>query len=133
MKLSLARTNAILSYEASADTTGGVGRFVILTAPDKVALVSGPNVKPFGLLLTDGKAGERVAVAICAGGLAGTVRVKAQVAVPNAGVDLLIIPNGAVAPDSGSGARVLVAHALETASPGELFEAVLFRPVVLTA
>ena len=131
MKTSLARTNAILPFEASADLTGHVGRFVVLNA-GKVALVSSATQRPFGVLLTDGKVGESVTVAVGAGGLAGTIRVKLAAIVANPGIDLQLNANGGVQSDAGTGARVIVAQSLETGVTGELIEAVLFRPVTLT-
>ena len=120
MKTSLARTNAILPFEASADLTGFVGRFVVLFL-GKVALVSLLPVKPLGILLTDGKAGDRVTVAIGAGGLAGTP-----------GTYLQLTADGRVIPDAGTGSRTLVAQALETGAIDELIEAVLIAPQSLT-
>ncbi|MFA6286983.1 MAG: hypothetical protein WC661_06305 [Opitutaceae bacterium] len=131
MKTSLARTNAILPYEAAADLTGYVGRFVSLTA-GKVSLVSSATVKPHGVLLTDGKAGERVTVAVGAGGLAGVIRVKLAAAVTAPGTDLQLTADGLAQTDAGTGARVIVAQSLETGAVDELIEAVLFRPVTLT-
>jgi hypothetical protein len=131
MKTSLARTNAILSFEAAADLTGYVGHFVVLAA-GKVALVGSATAKPLGVLLTDGKAGERVSVAIGAGGLAGTIRVKLAATVSAAGVDLQLTADGRVQADAGTGARTLVAQSLEPGAIDELIEAVLFRPVALT-
>jgi len=132
MKTSLVRTNAILPFEAASDLTGQVGRFVVPSASDKVILVSSPTEKPLGVLLTDGKQGDRVSVAIGAGGLAGTVRVKLASVVSGPGVDLQITSHGHVVADTGSGARVLVAQSLESGTVDELIEAVLFRPVALT-
>jgi hypothetical protein len=131
MKTSLARTNAILPFDAAADLTGHVGRFVVLNA-GKVALVSSATQRPFGVLLTDGKVGESVTVAVGAGGLAGTIRVKLAAIVANPGIDLQLNANGGVQSDAGTGARVIVAQSLETGVTGELIEAVLFRPVTLT-
>ena len=131
MKTSLARTNAILPFEAAADLTGHVGRFVVLTA-GKVALVTSAAQKPLGVLLTDGKAGESVTVAVGAGGLCGTIRVKLAAVVANPGTDLQLNANGGVQTDAGTGARVIVAQSLEPGAINELIEAVLFRPVTLT-
>ena len=131
MKTSLARTNAILPFEASADLTGYVGRFVVLFL-GKVALVTLLPVKPLGILLTDGKAGDRVTVAIGAGGLAGTVRVKLAAAVTAPGTYLQLTADGRVIPDAGTGSRTLVAQALETGAVDELIEAVLIAPQSLT-
>jgi len=131
MKTSLARANALLPIESNGDLTGFVGRFVTLTA-GKAALVTSAAEKPFGLLLTDGKAGDVVTVAASAGGLAGTIRVKLAAAVTNPGIDLQLTGDGRVIPDSGAGARVLVAHALEAGAIDELVEAVLLRPTALS-
>ena len=131
MKTSLARTNAILPIEAFADLTGHIGRFVVLNG-GKAALVTSAAQKPFGVLLTDGKAGDRVTVAVGAGGLAGTIRVKLATSVLVPGVDLQLNASGGVQPDNGTGARVIVAHALEVGGINELIEAVLIRPVALT-
>jgi hypothetical protein len=131
MKTSLARTNAILPFEAAADLTGHVGRFVVLNA-GKVALVSSATQRPFGVLLTDGKAGESVTVAVGAGGLAGTIRVKLSSTVAAPGLDLQLTADGRTQTDAGSGARVIVAQSLESGAINELIEAVLIRPVTLT-
>ena len=131
MKTSLARTNAILPFEAAADLTGHVGRFVIVTS-GKIVLVVSAAQKPFGVLLTDGKAGERVTVAVGAGGLAGVIRVKLAAAVTAPGTDLQLTADGRTQTDAGTGARVIVAQSLETGAVDELIEAVLFRPVTLT-
>jgi hypothetical protein len=131
MKTSLARTNAILPIEAASDLTGHIGRFVILQS-GKAVLVTSASQKPFGVLLTDGKAGERVSVAVGAGGLSGVIRVKLTAAVSNPGMDLQVNASGGVQPDAGSGARVIVAQSLESGTVNELIEAVLIRPVALT-
>ena len=131
MKTSLARTNAILPFDAAADLTGHVGRFVVLAA-GKVALVSSAAHRPFGVLLTDGKAGESVTVAVGAGGLAGVIRVKLAAVVAAPGTDLQLTADGRTQTDAGTGARVIVAQSLESGAINELIEAVLIRPVTLT-
>ena len=131
MKTSLARTNAIVTHKAAYDLTGKVGHFTLLTSTPLVELWSENNIV-FGVLMTDGKAGENVTVALSAGGLAGTVRVRLAATVTYASQYLQITADGRVVPDTGSGDRILVAQALETGVTGELIEAVLFRPVTLT-
>ena len=131
MKTSLARPNAILSFEANADLTGYVGRFIVLSA-GKAALLSSATVKPLGVLLCDGKADERVTVALGAGGLAGTVRVKLAATVSTIGAYLQTTADGRVQTDAGTGARTLVAQALETGVTDELVEAILIAPQSLT-
>lgn len=130
MKTSLARTNAVLSLEANENLTGAVGRFIVITS-GKAALVTTTAQKPFGVLLTDGLAGERVTVALCSGGLAGTVRVKLAGTVSIIGSDIQTTAIGKVITDAGTGARVVVGQALETGVADELIEAVLFKPVTL--
>jgi hypothetical protein len=130
MKTSLARTNAIVSHKAANDLTGKVGHFTLITTAQLIELWSENNIC-FGVLMTDGKAGERVTIALSAGGLAGTVRVKLAAPVTYPSQFLQITPDGRVVPDTGSGERLLVAQALETGAIDELIEAVLFRPVAL--
>ena len=132
VKTSLARTNAILSIPADADLSGQIGRFVVSSGSAKVILVSSAAALPFGVLLTDGKIGDRVTVAVSSGGLAGTIRVKLAAAVAGPGLDLQLTADGRVQPAAVIGARVLVAQSLESGAIDELIEAVLFRPVTLT-
>jgi len=131
MKTSLARTNAIVPFKAQLDFTGHVGRFVTRSRGTIVPVGSATD-KPIGVLLTDGKDSEQVSVAISAGGLAGTVRVKLAADVPGPGIDLQLTADGRVEPDAGVRERVLVAQSLESGAVDELIEAVLFRPVALT-
>ena len=96
-----------------------------------VGLVDSAAAIPFGLLLTAGKTGERVSVAIAAGGLAGTVRVKLAGTV-YIGSQLQLTADGRAIADLGENSRVLIGIALEPGVTNELIEAVLFRPVTLT-
>jgi hypothetical protein len=133
--MKLSRTNAVLPFESASDFTGLSGRFVVLKT-GKISPVNPTNFKPIGVLLTEGLQGDQVSVAIAAGGLAGTVRVRLSTAttavVTHPGVELQLTDDGRVHPDTGTGARTLVAVALEPGSPGQLIEAALFRPVALT-
>lgn len=132
MKLSLARPNAILPLEAATDLTGKVGHFVTRNGAT-VDLARAPADKPFGVLLTDGPAGSSVSVALCSGGLAGTVRVKLGAAVVAADSFLQLDADGCAIPQILTDpSRCVCALALETGALNELIEAALFNPVTLT-
>ena len=128
----IARDNAILALTPAADHTGKEGYFVELTGGE-AAIVNAATDVPHGVILEGfpvaGAAKD--SIAISAGGFSGTVKVKLSGAVSNG--DLLeLAADGTVVADSGAGARVLVAQALEDGADEELIEAVLFKPEVLS-
>jgi len=129
--MQLARPNAIVSLTAAANLTGCVGRFVTLSS-GSVTLISSELDTPFGVLLSDGKAGQKVSVAVAAGGLSGTVRVKLSAAVAAPGTFLQLTATGTVIPSTTTNAaRVVCGLALEAGQIGELIEAVMFNPLVI--
>ncbi len=130
--MKLARTLAILPFLAASDLTGKSGHFVTVSATGAVDLPANATQAPFGLALTDAPAGEPVSVALSRGGLAGTVRVKLAGPVPAIGALLALQAGGRVIADPGTGARVLVAQAVETGVTDELIEAVLIAPLTLS-
>ncbi|MFU8849295.1 MAG: hypothetical protein ACNA77_11340, partial [Opitutales bacterium] len=71
---------------------------------------------------------EKTSIALFAGGLAGTVKVKLGSSVNAIGTNLWIDDNGTFHPTPVSGPSFISAKALETGASGELVEAVLFRP-----
>ena len=128
--MQLARPNAIVSLTAAANLTGCVGRFVTL-ASGSVTLISSELATPFGVLLSDGAAGQKVSVAVAAGGLSGTVRVKLSAAVAAPGTFLQLTATGTVIPNNtATAARVVCGLALEAGQVGELIESVMFNPIV---
>jgi len=128
--MQLARPNAIVSLTAAANLTGCVGRFVTLSS-GSVTLISSELATPFGVLLSDGKAGQKVSVAVAAGGLSGTVRVKLSAAVAAPGTLLQLTNTGTVIPNNtATAARVVCGLALEAGQIGELIESVMFNPLV---
>lgn len=129
--MKLARPNAIISILSDEDLSGQEGCLVRMSSNTAVGLVDSAAAIPFGLLLTAGKTGERVSVAIAAGGLAGTVRVKLAGTV-YIGSQLQLTADGRAIADLGENSRVLIGIALEPGVTNELIEAVLFRPVTLT-
>lgn len=128
----IARQNAVLPLPAAADHTGLEGYFIELDSGEAAVCNSAADI-PFGIILTGGPSSD--AVATCAGGFAGTVKVKVTGTSPGtivAGTMLTLKADGTVQADAGSGARVQVAQALEAGAAGELIEAVLIKPVALT-
>jgi hypothetical protein len=130
--MKLARSLAILPFLAASDLTGKSGHFVTVSAAGAVDLPKANTDLPFGLALTDAPAGEPVSIALSRGGLAGTVRVKLAGPVSSVGAFLSLQPGGRVIAAPPSGARVLVAQALETGVTDELIEAILIAPIPLS-
>lgn len=128
----ITRDNAIIPVATSVDQTADRGKFITAAG----AVMANATTVPFALILTGGKAGGESSAAVCAGGLAGTVKVKLAAAAGTVvrGTNLILDATtlGAVRADTGSGARVQVAQALESGANNELIEAVLIRPVSLS-
>lgn len=126
------RENAIFPLTPDADHTGLEGYFVTADG----ALMADGTTEPFGLILVGNATTGKDALAICSGGFSGTAKVKlaATPGTVNPGTFLVLDGTtlGAVKADSGSGARVQVAQALESGAAGELIEAVLVRPATLS-
>ena len=122
--MKLARTNAIISMLADDDLTGKAGHFIRMSSNTAIALIGDALTPPLGLLLTDGKANERVSVAISAGGLAGTVQL---------GSPLQLTADGCVVAYDSEFPRMIVGVALESGVIGELIEAALQTPTYTPA
>lgn len=129
--MKLARTNALipLPTDPAEPIVGKEGYAAGLI--DGVAYVhDDPAGSPFGVIVEAGD--KQATLAVCAGGLAGTVRVKLGAAVTSVGRDLALVSTAqgcAFGPAPGTGARVILAQSLETGAIGELIEAVLFKPI----
>lgn len=137
--MKLSRTNAILSLPTSVetDTFGKEGYPIDQNSDGTVDLCQDAEGNPpFGILLLGAKHPGRVMVAVAAGGLAGTVRVKLAQPVTAPGTLLKLVDTAgliAFGPDPGTGTRIIMAQALETGAAGELIEAVIFKPVTYAA
>ncbi len=118
--------------------TGREGEPISINSDGTVKITQGVDADPpIGVLVKGGKSGENVSVAIAAGGLAGTVRVKLgtdifHLANPY-GLQLVDGPDGCLFGISGSQTAWLMAMALEPGVVGELVEAVLFFPRTLNS
>ena len=126
--MKLARSNAIISIPTDEDLTGKEGQFIRMSSNTAIALIDAATVIPLGLLLTEGIVGDQVSIALSAGGLAGTVRVKLAGTV-YIGSRLQLTADGRVIEDLGELARVIVGVAVEGGVAGEYVEAVLCNPV----
>ena len=130
--MKLARPNAIISMLADDDLTGKAGHFVRMSSNTAIALIDNALTPPLGLLLTEGKTNERVSVAISAGGLAGTVRVKLAGTVQLGGA-LQLTADGRVVSYDSEFPRMIVGVALESGVIGELIEVALQTPTYTPA
>jgi hypothetical protein len=133
--MKLARTNALIPMPTSSatDTYGKEGYPVDANSDGTVDLCADATGNPpFGVIVLGAEHPGKVTVAVAAGGLAGTVRVKLLQAVMAPGALLKLVDSAGViafGPDTGTGARVVMAQALETGAANELIEAVLFKPI----
>jgi hypothetical protein len=131
--MKLARTNAIipLPTDPEAPLLGREGYAVVVENGNVYILGTATDICVFGVLLESVPFPAKASVAVAAGGLAGTVRVKlVQAADPGGFLQLVHTPDGcAFGPDCGLGVRIVMAQALESGAVGELIEAVLFKPI----
>ena len=127
----LTRENAILPIAAAVNLTGQEGSLVFWDGTDLV-LTTDPAEDVFGVVIVGAPAGEPSSIAISAGGLAGTVKVKLSEAVTAVGTYLMAgATAGTAIPATGSAPSKACAMALETGVGDELVEAVIFKPIPL--
>lgn len=126
----IVRTNGLLSLTPTADHTGKEGYFVEYSS-GSAAICNAATDLPIGVI-TDGQTTSGKSSVALNRGFGGTVRVKVTTSSPgtiNAGTKLQLKSDGTVQADGATGARVLVAIALEDGAAGELIEAVLIEPI----
>ena len=134
--MKLSRTNALIPLQPDAGEATLVGKegYAMSVLPGGTLCVHGDAISgtPFGVLVHAVPYPEKATVAVAAGGLAGTVRVKLFQAVTEVGSYLKLVDSAggcAFGPDPSTGERIVMAQALETGAIGELIEAVLFKPI----
>lgn len=90
------------------------------------------NAAPYGVILEGGNTGETTTIALCAGGHAGTVKVKMSGSPGSVvkGSNLELVNDGTAKIATATSTRVLLAQAMEAGAANELIEAVLFRPAI---
>jgi hypothetical protein len=123
------RKQAIISLTPAVDHTDYEGYFAIISA-GKAAVTTSATVVPAGVIIDGAETTGQDSIALMNHG--GTVRVKVTGAV-TAGDLLQIRTDGTVETDDASGARTLVARAIEDGATGELVDAALIGPIVYTA
>lgn len=124
----LRRESSIIPLTAAADQTDKEGFFVEVSSGNASICNAATDV-PLGVIVQGAGSGELSSIAV-PGGLPGTVAVKLAGTISAIGTLLQLTATGEVIADAGTGARVLVARALETGVDDEKIEAVLFNPVV---
>lgn len=126
----IARSNAIVPLTPTADHTGKDGYFVLATG----ALVSSATATlPLGVITEGFDTTGKDSVALP--NFAGTVKVKVTTSSPGsivAGSFLTVKADGTVQLDAGTGSRIQVARAIEAGAAGELIEAYLVHPALLS-
>jgi len=124
----LTRENAILPIEAAVDLTDKEGSLVVWDGTDLI-LASDPLEDVFGVVLVGDAAGEPSSIAIAAGGLAGTVKIRLEGAITAVGTLLMGSATGGAV--EATSPNKTFAMALETGVADEHIEAILFKPVVI--
>jgi hypothetical protein len=124
----LTRENGILPFEAAVDLTDKEGSLVVWDSGDLV-LASDPLEDVFGTVLVGAPAGEPSSIAIAAGGLGGTVKIRLEGAITAVGTLLMAGATGGAM--EATATNKACAMALETGVADEHIEAVLFKPVVI--
>ena len=129
----IARSIAVIPITPAASLLGLEGYFVL---PSGAVVTSATAAAPYGVVTEGFDVGNfKSSVAVAAFG--GTVKVKLS-ATPGSVVagSYLVLDGttlGAVKLDPGTGARIQVARAVESGAAGELIEAFLINPVILSA
>lgn len=129
----IGRSNAILPIEPNETHVDKEG-YAVKASSGKAALLTGATDLPIGVILEGSATTGKSSVALCAGGLKGTIRVKlgASPGTVALGTNLQVESGGTFIADAGSGSRVVCAQACESGSAGEFVEAVLFKPLSLS-
>lgn len=127
------RTNKIVPLTPTADHTGKEG-YAVKNSSGSAALVSGATDDAIGVIVEGKTTSNKDSIALR--GYQGSVLVKldASPGTVNAFTKLQITATGTFKADTGSGARRIVAVAIESGAADELIEAVLLdRPVEISA
>jgi len=127
--MEIVRNQALIPLTPAADHSEKAGYFCEIDSDGKAAVVSAATTLPLGVIV-EGQTTDGLDTVACSN-FGGTVLVKLEGAV-SAGDRLELTADGDVIEDSGSGARVIVAQALEDGAATELIEAVLISPIALS-
>jgi len=126
----IVKKEAIVAITPAADHSAYEGYFVSLTAGKTVVLSSATAVIPFGIILDGETTAGQDSIGVCGGSFGSAlVKLSGTVAV---GDSLQLHTDGSCVVDAASGARIVVAKALQAGDAGELIEAVILTPVQYT-
>lgn len=120
------KDNAIVAITPASDHSEKEGYFVE-TSSGSAEVVNAATDLPTGVIVDGEVAAGKDSVALM--NFAGTVHVKLSGTVA-ALAKLQLAADGTVITDAGTGARVVVAQALEAGVSGDKIEAALYGPVV---
>jgi hypothetical protein len=118
---------AIIAMTPTADHSAKKG-FLVVNSSGSAALNASATVAALGVILDGETTTGKDSIGLLGGNL-GTVKLKA-------GGNITLFAklqqknDGTVVVDAGSGARVLVGLALEAAATDEIFEAMVFYPII---
>lgn len=126
----IARKEAIFKATPAADHSEKEGYFVEGTLAS-VSVCNAATDIPLGVIVQGEATTGQDSIAVC-GGNVGTCHVKLTGTVAQ-GAFLQLTATGTVITDAGTGARVVVARAMEAGVTGDLIEAVLLNPVAYAA
>ena len=124
------KPKAIVPITAGEDLTAAEGRFVKLSNGKAVSIAAATD-SPFGVVIEGAAANEMAGVAVC-GGNAGTLHIVAAGNITK-GSYCQMTAAGKIIADSGTGARIICAIALEAGTEDQLIEAVLLTPITHAA
>ncbi len=124
-----ARAAAIIELTGATDLSEKRG-YLVTFSGDTATLSASATVPATGVVLEGRRITYQTIVAILGAGH-GSVLLKASGAITK-GARIQQAADGTVVTDAGSGARVVVGVALETAASGDLFEAAIITPLTLS-
>ena len=127
------RTSAVIPALGATDLTGKEGYTVTLSvvSSNLTATLSASATAPSTGVILDGAVAAKNSGIGILGALSGTVRLKTSGAI-NAGARVQQAADGTIVTDAGTGARVVIGVALETAASGDLIEVATFTPLTLS-
>lgn len=123
------RAAAIIALTGATDLSSARG-YTVTISGDVATLSASASVPATGVVLEGRPTTDQSTVAILGAGH-GTVLLKSSGAITK-GARIQQAADGTVVTDAGTGARVVIGVALETAASGDLFEAALIGPLTLS-
>ena len=124
-----ARGDAIVPISTPVNLTGLEGYFYKRDASNNAIAITSATDVPDGVILDAGNSFSTEISAAIAGGAHNPMRIKLGAAVTDLRKALVLRADGTAGPDTGAGARVVVAKPIETGAVGEKIAAVLLAPV----